>query len=214
MKHKDCSEIFKKDTSKKGQDGVYVIYPDTRREVYCDMSTDGGGWTVIQKREDSDVDFYKTWKEFKQGFGNASKNYWIGNDAIHALTKDQDQELRVDLHGFDGGTAYAEYSTFYIGNEANKYKLTVSGYTGTAGDSLAYHSGMRFTTKDQDNDESEIRNCATRYHGAWWHNDCYRSHLNGKYAFSPDADGNYVVWYHWKGYRALQRTQMMIRHKN
>ncbi|XP_062614061.1 fibroleukin-like, partial [Saccostrea cucullata] len=130
--YNDCSEILKRNPSRKGKDGVYVIYPDRRREVYCDMTTDGGGWTVIQKREDGDVDFYKTWIEYQQGFGNATKNYWIGNDAIHTLTRDKDQELRIDLQRHNGEQAYAVYSTFYIEDEDNEYTLTVSGYSGTA----------------------------------------------------------------------------------
>ncbi|XP_062621841.1 fibroleukin-like, partial [Saccostrea cucullata] len=131
--YKDCSEILKRDPSKRGQNGVYVIYPDIRREVYCDMTTEGGGWTVIQKREDGDVDFYRTWIEYKEGFGNPSKNYWIGNDAIHTLTREKDQELRVDLQRHNGEQAYAVYTTFYILDEDSKYNLTVSGYNGTAG---------------------------------------------------------------------------------
>ncbi|XP_061171670.1 angiopoietin-related protein 6-like [Saccostrea echinata] len=214
--YKDCSEILKRNSSRKGQDGIYIIYADTRREVFCDMTTDGGGWTVIQKREDGDVDFFRTWKEYKHGFGNASKNYWIGNDAIHALTRDQNQELRVDLRRFNGEQAYAEYAIFYIGDENDKYYITVSGYSGTASDSLAYHSGMRFSTKDQDNDTSEDdENCAEVYRGAWWYGWCLRSNLNGQYSQSPVHGPQYPVWLYWKNsFEALKKTVMMIRHKN
>ncbi|XP_061176976.1 fibrinogen C domain-containing protein 1-B-like [Saccostrea echinata] len=205
---------MKKDPSKKGQDGVYVIYLDSWKEVFCDMTIDGGGWTVIQKREDGNLSFYRTWHEYKQGFGNASKNFWIGNGAIHALTKDQDQELRVDLQRFNGETAYAKYSTFYIGNETEKYTLTVSGYKGTAGDSLAPHNGMRFSTKDQDNDHSS-NSCARSHYGAWWYNSCTNSNLNGNYAQSAVNSSKSPYWYRWtRGYIALKKTAMMIRHKH
>ncbi|XP_061176951.1 ficolin-1-like [Saccostrea echinata] len=148
---------------------------------------------VIQKRQDSDVDFYRTWIEYKDGFGNATKNYWIGNDAIHILTKDKNQELRVDLQRHNGEQAYAVYTTFYIGDENNKYTLTVSGYNGTAGDSLIdWHNGMKFSTKDQDNDMSSV-NCATKYHGAWWYNACYQSNLNGQYATSAVIGEKYPL---------------------
>ncbi|XP_062597371.1 fibroleukin-like, partial [Saccostrea cucullata] len=152
---KDCWDILQKYPSLEGRDGVYRISVAYEvKSVYCDMRTDGGGWTVIQRRLDNSTDFYRTWSEYKQGFGDPSKNYWIGNDAIFELTKNKDQELRVELQRFNGDEAYAQYSTFYVGDMYNKYKLTVSGYSGTAGDSMNYHNGYRskFSTKDKDND--------------------------------------------------------------
>eukprot|EP00105_Crassostrea_gigas_P041969 XP_019926117.1 PREDICTED: ryncolin-1-like [Crassostrea gigas] len=153
-KQRDCASILKAIPNTKGRNGVYTIYPDmkTKKLVYCDMTTDGGGWTVIQRRMDGSVDFYRSWQTYKAGFGKAQGEYWLGNDDIHLLTTRAKQELRVDLQKSSGDKAYAKYSTFSVGSESQKYKLTVGGYSGTAGNSLVYHNGMKFTTRDQDND--------------------------------------------------------------
>ena len=47
-------------------------------------------------------------------------------------------------------TGWANYSNFNVGDSASKYKLFVSGYSkdSTAGDSLSYHNGMKFSTPD------------------------------------------------------------------
>ncbi|XP_062616867.1 fibrinogen-like protein A, partial [Saccostrea cucullata] len=121
------------------------------------------------------------------------------NDAIYELTKNKGQELRVELQRFNGDKVFAQYSTFYVGNEDSKYVLPVSGYSGTAGDSLDYHSGMQFSTKDQDNDKWSTVNCAEKRRGAWWYNNCTTSNLNGEYGQSGVTGKSYPVWYDWKG---------------
>nr|XP_022292753.1 angiopoietin-2-like [Crassostrea virginica] len=209
----DCFDILRRNPYVKCQDGVYTIYPDRIRNltVYCDMTTTGGGWTVIQNRIDGATDFYRTWKEYKEGFGNSSHNYWIGNDVIHLLTKDKNQVLRVELQTFSGAKGYAEYSTFIVGDEQSKYKLTVSGYKGNIGDKLNNHNGSKFSTPDQDNDGSSGPNCAHEYHGAWWYYNCYDSNLNGKY-MGPNVDNVMSMNWHWPiGAESLNTSRMMIR---
>ncbi|XP_062569875.1 fibrinogen alpha chain-like [Saccostrea cucullata] len=178
-KHKDCADILKNRPLSK--DGVYSIYPDmkTKKSVYCDMTTDGGGWTVIQRRQDGVTDFYRNWAEYKKGFGDAKDEYWLGNDAIYTLTMDKRQELRIDLERFSRQKAHATYSRFYIGNEAEKYKLRVEGFKGTKGlgDSFGPYSNMKFSTKDRDNDTNS-GSCAKGYIAAGWFASCLSCNLN------------------------------------
>ena len=80
-------------------------------------------------------------------------------------------------------------------------------FLGNAGDSLSYHNGMMFTTKDRDNDKREKNNCAMRRKGAWWYKGCAYSNLNGLYM-------NEIKWYHWKNNgKSMKKVEMKIRPK-
>ena len=158
-------------------------------------------------------DFFLNWDDYVCGFGDLNGEFWLGLSKIHRLTANTNR-LRVDLGDFDGNTAYAKYSTFRVGDSGSKYTLTVSGYTGTAGDSLAYHNGRRFSTKDQDNDIRGSGNCAQIHQGAWWYNSCLHSNLNGLYYHSgPQPHHNGLAWYYWKGsyYYSMKATEMKLR---
>ncbi|CAH3173844.1 unnamed protein product, partial [Porites lobata] len=210
---KNCAELYK---AGKRSSGVYKIDPDGVGvfDVYCDQTTAGGGWTVFQKRLDGSVNFYRSWNDYKKGFGNLNGEFWLGLDKIHHLTKTK-SKLRVELEDFNRNTAYAEYSYFAIADERSKYKLSLGTYSGNAGDSLSYHKSSSFSTKDRDNDSSDS-NCATSYKGAWWYGNCHYSNLNGLYhrgRHSSGADG--VNWYHWKGnYYSAKRAEMKLKPVN
>ena len=120
---------------------MYTINPDGGKpiQVLCDMTTDGGGWTVFQRRLDGSVDFYLDWESYRNGFGDLNGEFWLGNDNLHRLTAADDVTLRVDLEDFDGNKPYAEYTTFKVADEADKYRLSIGEYSGTAGDSIAVH---------------------------------------------------------------------------
>ena len=179
------------------------------------METDGGGWTVFQRRQDGSVDFYRYWTDYENGFGDLTGEFWLGLSKIHRLTKEGSNTLRVDLGDFEGNRAYANYSTFSVSDGSTEYILTVGGYSGTAGDSLWWHSGMKFSTRDNDNDNDV--NCADGYNGGWWFNACLNSHLNGHYYTTPTGAGvwNGIIWYDWQGASySLKFTEMKTRRNN
>ncbi|XP_078337945.1 fibroleukin-like isoform X2 [Crassostrea virginica] len=90
-------------------------------------------WTIIQRRLDGSESFYRDWASYKSGFGSLLSEFWLGNDNIHVLTNSGLTFLRIELMDYTGEWRYAEYSTFLVESEANKYRLTVSGYSGNAG---------------------------------------------------------------------------------
>ncbi|XP_046861610.1 fibrinogen-like protein A [Xenia sp. Carnegie-2017] len=207
---KDCSEV---QNNGKNESGVYQIDPDGQGSfnVYCDMTSYGGGWTVFQRRLDGSVDFYRGWNDYKEGFGDLKGEFWLGLNKIYRLTSAKRNKLRVDLGDWSGNKAYAEYDYFAVKNESKKYQLSLGKYSGTAGDSLSYHKGMAFSTKDSDNDKTRELNCATRFKGAWWYKSCYYSKLNGDYYSGNQSSDKGVIWSHWKGHKSLKFTEMKIK---
>ena len=181
----------------------------TPANIYCDMSTDTGGWNVIQRRTDQTVDFHKTWNEYKQGFGTRTGNFWEGLDVIHHLTQDG-LTLRVDMKDLNGQRWYAKYRRFKVGTASAKYKLEVSGYTGNAGDSLSYHNGMAFSTKDADHDTWHA-NCATRSKGGWWFKDCFESSLNAPIPVGAGGLYGEMTWLNDLGYGRIAFSEMKVR---
>jgi len=173
------------------------------------MSTDGGGWTVFQRRQDGSVNFYRGWNDYKAGFGQKSGEFWLGNDKIHRLTASRPTSLRVELEDWNGVRVYAKYDKFNIGNEQVQYRLEVGSYSGTAQDSLDHHNNTAFSTKDRDNDGSSS-NCAVRCTGAWWYNNCQHSNLNGQY-LGEKYNWQGLRWYYFRNNLSLKFTEMKLR---
>ena len=126
---KSCSSLYKSGARK---DGVYTVNPDGFGcfQVRCDMKTDGGGWTIFQTRQDSSVNFYRGWKDYKTGYGDLHGNFWLGLDKIHRLTKSGQNVLRVDLTDWTDDTAYAKYGSFSVASESDAYRMNCGSFSG------------------------------------------------------------------------------------
>ena len=170
-------------------------------EVYCDTSNGGGGWLVVQRRQDGSVDFIRSWGEYEDGFGELTGEFWYGLRALHCLTGQGGWEMRMDIKLANGTNIILQYEQFKVASAKDKYKLTVGGFQGTTTDPMALHNGMYFTTKDNDNDNrgDNSYNCAISFgpYGGWWYNSCgsmtpniiynhkYGMYLNSQYHTLP-----------------------------
>ncbi|KAH3792331.1 hypothetical protein DPMN_145825 [Dreissena polymorpha] len=103
-------------------------------KVYCDVDSKNKGWMVIQRRMDGSVNFNRSWADYQAGFGNLRGEFWLGNEHIYQLTKENPRELRIDMEKFDGTKRFALYSKFNVSSESKKYQLYATGYSGDAGD--------------------------------------------------------------------------------
>ena len=214
---RDCSDLPAGSSS-----GVYLLQPgldgSVRVPAFCDLDSDVGNWTVLQRRADIQPrqSFYLEWAAYREGFVDLELEFWWGLHNMWTMTaaRDRRYELRINLDDFEGEKRFAVYQGFRrISSEEDGYRLTAANYSGDAGDSLTHHIGQRFSTRDKDQDSAKIH-CANHKHlqAGWWYNNCWRSNLNGRYLIGEKADHGGLAWKHWRGWRySLKNVEMKIR---
>ena len=81
--------------------GVYTITNFCRvsevAEGYCDVVSDRGGWLVVQRKKDGNVDFNRSWVEYEEGFGNLDGKFWYSLRPLYCYTSQGQWELRIDF---------------------------------------------------------------------------------------------------------------------
>lgn len=213
----DCGDIYGQGNT---ASGTYTIYVGSARRpvrVWCDMTTDGGPWTVLQRRINGSVSFDRRFDEYVNGFGDPAGEHWIGLKHIRSLTVNGDYRLRFDLTNFKtpATSVYVEYSKFLIGDSCSQYQVqSIGDYqpgTTTQGDlnSFDVHLWNKFYAKDKDNG----LNCASTRGGGWWYVGCGESALNSNYlqGTSPTIYSG-IMWWPWTGgYDTLKSTEMKVR---
>nr|XP_045608497.1 angiopoietin-1-like isoform X2 [Procambarus clarkii] len=217
---RDCAELY---CGGVRQDGVYLINHGREGRLvtaWCDMTSAGGGWTVFLQRNKGSptwVEFARDWQGYKHGFGSASTEYWLGNEALHQLTQHTPQTLRVAAGNIRNERNWAAWSSFSVADENTGYQLLVDGYqeSSTLGDFLVKHinfSGTKFSTYDRDNDNWPDGSCVGSYgmRGGWWFKYC-------SYVF-PTVPHAKVMTRYWtpnvNREVRLNELRMMIRPRN
>ncbi|KAJ8417961.1 hypothetical protein AAFF_G00136700 [Aldrovandia affinis] len=210
----DCAAVFKSGSTQSGVYSLTLPNSTEQMKVYCDMETLGGGWTILQKRFNGQVDFHRTWKEYKMGFGDPAAEHWLGNEFVSQLTNQRPYILRIQLKDWEGNEGFSQYDQFSLSTEAQNYRIQLKGYSGTAGKiSSLGQPGSGFSTKDVDNDKCVCK-CSQLTSGGWWFDACGPSNLNGiYYQLGLNTNRfNGIKWYYWKGSGySLKSTEMMMR---
>ncbi len=222
MRH--CQDIF--DHRRVRENGPQEIQLDNGQKtvVLCDMTTDAGCWTVIQRRVDGNESFQRNWTEYANGFGNVSADHWAGNILISQLTTSEEQmELRLEYSvcGYANITSHVyKYTDFVVGDEYTDFKLltlTEPNYTATAYarnqwevDSFAYNRGWPFSAPQI---PASRRNCVQYLAGGWWYNACGTLlNFNGKFGCKETfPSGNFEILNAMPNMRMIKSTSMMIR---
>ncbi|XP_016143181.1 angiopoietin-related protein 2-like [Sinocyclocheilus grahami] len=202
----DCHHVLK---SGEKTSGFHLLQPHNTNcllQAWCDQSRAQGGWIVIQRRQDGSVNFFRTWDQYKQGFGNLDGKYWLGLDHLYWLTSQDTYKLRVAIEDWQGRQVFAEYDSFQVEPDSDWYRLRLGSYQGNAGDSLSWHNNKAFTTLDRDKD-AYSGNCAHYQKGGWWYHMCAHSNLNGVWY----RGGHYRSRYQDGVYWAEFKVAMMIK---
>jgi len=114
----------------------------------------------------------------------------------------------IELTTWTHETYKMHFTGFHIEDEYKNFKLHTGLNTNTEPNNQ-YSTGMakaftdcnmmQFTTKDRDNDQWRIGNCADKRGGGWWFHHCSSANLNGKwYMYGSDDPASLIDGIFWQ----------------
>ncbi|XP_038670345.1 fibrinogen-like protein 1-like protein [Scyliorhinus canicula] len=184
---RDCTAI--KRSNRRATSGIYVIQPQRSPPLVVNCVMRGNSsWTVIQRGSRlSKITWKESWTTYKYGFGDVLGDFWLGNEYIYLLTKQNRYKLRIEFRDTGNRVKYAEYSSFFIEPEGGKYTIRLGTFSGNVVDQMtrllrnSLIDNQPFSTKDRDNDS--LRGSCAASRGGWWFDACGCAYLNRKYPY-------------------------------
>ncbi|MBN2160945.1 MAG: cadherin-like beta sandwich domain-containing protein [Spirochaetes bacterium] len=165
-------------------DGRYYIKPEASDPailVYCDMTYDGGGWTLVMSHAEGIAPPAPTWDEAVNG-GFSPDGYFdgLGNFSYLCGVKYWNSigtTLRAEVG--TGPLDITHRATFTFSLDPDSYyAINMSNPVIVAGGSLpglyATHNGVPLSAHNADHDAFTGGNCSYSYgYTAWWYNNCW-----------------------------------------
>ena len=129
----------------------------------------------------------------RPGFGEVglATSFWLGLEPLHQLTTIGGYgRMRVEMYANGSAWYSAEYDQFSVDNETNEYRLSVSGYSGDAGDQLWPNNGQPFSTSDH----GMMSPTALAMQGGWWYSGYDLANVNGGFEFTVMSPTTGFYW--------------------
>ncbi|XP_062505376.1 uncharacterized protein LOC134182065 isoform X2 [Corticium candelabrum] len=184
---RDCPCACILENNPESVSGVYTISVkdyDFPFDVYCDMTSEGGGWTVFQMRFDGTIDFTRNaFADYEEGFGNARRGeYWLGFERLYLLLnihREQKNQLRIEVEDWEGHKAHSIYQNFELSDGDYKFNAEYSSGVSTAGDGYSKYS---------ENGKAFLAHCSNpdKVGGGHWKADGCNSYANLNGIYYPE----------------------------
>ncbi|XP_058839038.1 ficolin-1-like [Topomyia yanbarensis] len=108
----------------------------------------------------------------------------------------------------------ARYAWVTVAGEDEDYRLDLGSYAyGSAGQTMEYSRGAKFSTSDRDNDGTG-KECADQLRSGWWFRDCKDPPANTKQSNIPSLCDHPLHPYEghfYMGDICLEETRILIR---
>ncbi|GFR71967.1 fibrinogen alpha chain [Elysia marginata] len=148
---------------------------------------------LAERRYSGDLDFNRTWEEYKNGFGSLDAEFWLGNEALHQLTSKHKYELHFYVVG-KGVYFFYCGGNITVGAESTGYRLQLENTP---------HSNALFSTFDRKNNETMTYSCSNGDPSdaqGWWYKPCAKYNLNGIWQ-ANNASGLVFLFKRFKPYK-------------